>query len=154
MNYSRTEKKRIRKILDSFRRFIERDAKGQHGLEAAFRSIFPIVSYNGYAQLQYLSYKLGTPLFDVQECQIRGATYAAPLRVTLQLVTFEKDAPEGTIKDIREQEVYMGDIPLMTSTGTFIINGTERVVVSQLHRSPGVFFDSDKGKTHSSEDRG
>lgn len=100
--------------------------------------------------MQYVSYQLGEPVFDVRECQIRGTTYAASLRVKLRLVSYDKDAASGTIKDIKEQEVYMGEIPLMTSNGTFVINGTERVVVSQLHRSPGVFFDSDKGKTHSS----
>lgn len=93
---------------------------------------------------------LANRVFDVQECQIRGVTYSAPLRVKLRLVIYEREAPEGTVKDIKEQEVYMGEIPLMTDNGTFVINGTERVIVSQLHRSPGVFFDSDKGKTHSS----
>ncbi|MGL5291834.1 MAG: DNA-directed RNA polymerase subunit beta [Vibrionaceae bacterium] len=167
MVYSYTEKKRIRKDfgkrpqvldvpyllsiqLDSFEKFIERDLEGQYGLEAAFRSVFPIQSYNGNSELQYVSYRLGEPVFDVKECQIRGATYSAPLRVKLRLVMFDKEAPAGTVKDIKEQEVYMGEIPLMTENGTFVINGTERVIVSQLHRSPGVFFDSDKGKTHSS----
>ncbi len=167
MVYSYTEKKRIRKNfgkrpqvldipylltiqLDSFEKFIQRDPEGQQGLEAAFRSVFPIVSNNGSTELQYVSYKLGEPVFDVRECQIRGTTYAAPLRVKLRLVSYDKDAAPGTIKDIKEQDVYMGEIPLMTDNGTFVINGTERVIVSQLHRSPGVFFDSDKGKTHSS----
>ncbi|MFD2176955.1 DNA-directed RNA polymerase subunit beta [Veronia pacifica] len=167
MVYSYTEKKRIRKDfgkrpqvldvpyllsiqLDSFQKFIEQDPEGQYGLEAAFRSVFPIQSYNGNSELQYVSYRLGEPVFDVKECQIRGLTYSAPLRVKLRLVMFDKDAPAGTVKDIKEQEVYMGEIPLMTDNGTFVINGTERVIVSQLHRSPGVFFDSDKGKTHSS----
>lgn len=167
MVYSYTEKKRIRKDfgkrpqvldvpyllsiqLDSFAKFIEQDLEGQNGLEAAFRSVFPIQSYSGNAELQYVSYRLGEPVFDVKECQIRGVTYSAPLRVKLRLVIYEREAPEGTVKDIKEQEVYMGEIPLMTDNGTFIINGTERVIVSQLHRSPGVFFDSDKGKTHSS----
>lgn len=136
--------------LDSFDKFIQRDPEGQQGLEAAFRSVFPIVSNNGNTELQYVSYQLGEPVFDVRECQIRGTTYAAPLRVKLRLVSYDKDAAPGTIKDIKEQEVYMGEIPLMTDNGTFVINGTERVIVSQLHRSPGVFFDSDKGKTHSS----
>ncbi|SUG80283.1 DNA-directed RNA polymerase subunit beta [Salmonella enterica subsp. enterica] len=112
--------------------------------------MFPIQSYSGNSELQYVSYRLGEPVFDVQECQIRGVTYSAPLRVKLRLVIYEREAPEGTVKDIKEQEVYMGEIPLMTDNGTFVINGTERVIVSQLHRSPGVFFDSDKGKTHSS----
>ncbi|AQW58239.1 DNA-directed RNA polymerase subunit beta [Vibrio owensii] len=167
MVYSYTEKKRIRKDfgtrpqvldipyllsiqLDSFDKFIEQDPEGQYGLEAAFRSVFPIQSYNGNSELQYVSYRLGEPVFDVKECQIRGVTYSKPLRVKLRLVIFDKDAPAGTVKDIKEQEVYMGEIPLMTDNGTFVINGTERVIVSQLHRSPGVFFDSDKGKTHSS----
>ncbi|WP_406665746.1 DNA-directed RNA polymerase subunit beta [Gallaecimonas sp. GXIMD1310] len=167
MVYSYTEKKRIRKDfgkrsqvldvpfllsiqLDSFKKFIEMDPDGQNGLEAAFRSVFPIKSYSGNAELQYVSYRLGEPVFDVQECQIRGVTYAAPLRVKLRLVLFDKEAAPGTVKDIREQEVYMGEIPLMTDNGTFVINGTERVIVSQLHRSPGVFFDHDRGKTHSS----
>ncbi|WP_115717132.1 DNA-directed RNA polymerase subunit beta [Gallaecimonas mangrovi] len=167
MVYSYTEKKRIRKDfgkrsqvldvpfllsiqLDSFTKFIEMDPDGQNGLEAAFRSVFPIKSYSGNAELQYVSYRLGEPVFDVQECQIRGVTYAAPLRVKLRLVLFDKEAAPGTVKDIREQEVYMGEIPLMTDNGTFVINGTERVIVSQLHRSPGVFFDHDRGKTHSS----
>ncbi|MEZ8095822.1 DNA-directed RNA polymerase subunit beta [Photobacterium swingsii] len=167
MVYSYTEKKRIRKDfgkrpqvldipyllsiqLESFKKFIEQDPEGHYGLEAAFRSVFPIQSYNGNSELQYVSYRLGEPVFDVKECQIRGVTYSAPLRVKLRLVMYDKDAPAGTVKDIKEQEVYMGEIPLMTDNGTFVINGTERVIVSQLHRSPGVFFDSDKGKTHSS----
>ncbi|XOV81435.1 MAG: DNA-directed RNA polymerase subunit beta [Aestuariibacter sp.] len=167
MVYSYSEKKRIRKDfgkrpqvleipyllsiqLDSFRKFIEIDTDGQYGLEAAFRSVFPIKSYSGNSELQYVSYRLGEPVFDVKECQIRGVTYSAPLRVKLRLVLFDKEAAPGTVKDIKEQEVYMGEIPLMTDTGTFVINGTERVIVSQLHRSPGVFFDHDKGKTHSS----
>ncbi len=112
--------------------------------------MFPIQSYSGNSELQYVSYRLGEPVFDVQECQIRGVTYSAPLRVKLRLVIYEREAPEGTVKDIKEQEVYMGEIPLMTDNSTFVINGTERVIVSQLHRSHGVFFDSDKGKTHSS----
>ncbi|TDF34410.1 DNA-directed RNA polymerase subunit beta [Alteromonadaceae bacterium M269] len=167
MVYSYSEKKRIRKDfgkrpqvleipyllsiqLDSFKKFIDIDPDGQCGLEAAFRSVFPIKSYSGNSELQYVSYRLGEPVFDVKECQIRGVTYSAPLRVKLRLVLFDKEAAPGTVKDIKEQEVYMGEIPLMTDTGTFVINGTERVIVSQLHRSPGVFFDHDKGKTHSS----
>ena len=167
MVYSYSEKKRIRKDfgkrpqvleipyllsiqLDSFKKFIDLDVDGQHGLEAAFRSVFPIKSYSGNAELQYVSYRLGTPVFDVKECQIRGVTFSAPLRVKLRLVLFDREAAPGTVKDIKEQEVYMGEIPLMTDNGTFVINGTERVIVSQLHRSPGVFFDHDKGKTHSS----
>lgn len=167
MVYSYTEKKRIRKgfgkrdqvldtpyllsiQLDSFKQFIEADPEGEYGLEAAFRSVFPITSYSGSAELQYVSYRLGEPVFDVKECQIRGVTYSAPLRVKLRMVLYDREAAAGTVKDIKEQEVYMGEIPLMTENGTFVINGTERVIVSQLHRSPGVFFDHDKGKTHSS----
>ncbi|BAP58603.1 DNA-directed RNA polymerase subunit beta [Candidatus Tachikawaea gelatinosa] len=167
MIYSYTEKKRIRKNfgkrpqvldvpyllsiqLDSFQKFIEKDPKGQYGLEAAFLSIFPIKSYNGNSELQYVSYRLGEPVFDVRECRIRGATYSVPLRVTLRLVIHNRDIISHSKKEIKIQEVYMGEIPIMTDNGTFVVNGTERVVVSQLHRSPGVFFDSDKGKTHSS----
>ena len=173
MAYSYTEKKRIRKdfgkrpqILDvpyllsiqleSYRQFLQLDRKPEEreetGLHGAFRSVLPIVSYSGHVQLEYVSYRLGDPVFDVKECQLRGLTYAAPLRVLLRLVIYDKDAPAGSkvVKDIKEQEVYMGELPLMTENGTFVINGTERVIVSQLHRSPGVFFDHDKGKTHSS----
>jgi DNA-directed RNA polymerase subunit beta len=173
MAYSFTEKKRIRKSfgkrptimevpfllatqIDSYRDFLQIDhapaARREVGLHAAFRTVFPIESYSGNAVLEYVKYRLGEPAFDVRECHLRGATYAAPLRVLLRLVIYDKDAPAGAkvVKDVREQEVYMGDLPLMTETGTFIINGTERVIVSQLHRSPGVFFDHDKGKTHSS----
>ena len=173
MAYSFTEKKRIRKDfgkrpgkldvpyllaiqIESFRDFLQADtppaARQAMGLHAAFRSVFPIESYSGNAVLEYVQYRLGEPAFDVRECQLRGTTYAAPLRVLLRLVIYDKEAPAGTraVKDIKEQEVYMGEMPLMTENGTFIINGTERVIVSQLHRSPGVFFDHDKGKTHSS----
>jgi DNA-directed RNA polymerase subunit beta len=173
MAYSFTEKKRIRKdfgkrpsILDvpfllatqinSYRDFLQNgiavDKRDDIGLHAAFRSVFPIISYSGNAVLEYVNYRLGEPVFDVRECQLRGTTYAAPLRVLVRLVIYDKEAPAGSkvVKDIREQEVYMGELPLMTDTGTFVINGTERVIVSQLHRSPGVFFDHDKGKTHSS----
>ncbi len=173
MAYSFTDKKRIRKDfgkrpsvlpvpyllatqIDSHREFLQVDKRPQErqevGLHAAFKSVFPIVSYSGNAVLEYVQYRLGEPVFDVRECQLRGATYAAPLRVLVRLVIYDKDAPAGTrpIKDVKEQEIYMGELPLMTDNGTFIINGTERVIVSQLHRSPGVFFDHDKGKTHSS----
>lgn len=128
------------------------DKREDIGLQAAFSSVFPIVSFSGNAQLEFVKYSLGKPTFDVKECQQRGLTYAAPLRVLVRLVIFDKESSGETkkVKDIREQEVYMGEIPLMTASGTFVINGTERVVVSQLHRSPGVFFDHDKGKTHSS----
>ncbi|MCT8869971.1 DNA-directed RNA polymerase subunit beta [Shewanella xiamenensis] len=167
MVYSYSEKKRIRKDfgkrpqvldipyllsiqLDSFKKFTDQDPTGERGLEAAFRSVFPIKSFSGNSELQYVSYKLGEPVFDVKECQIRGVTYSAPLRIKLRMVLYDREAAAGTVKDIKEQEVYMGDIPLMTDNGTFVINGTERVIVSQLHRSPGVFFDHDRGKTHSS----
>jgi len=122
------------------------------GLERAFTSVFPIVSVSGYAELHYVSHRIAEPMFTVRECPARDASYAGALRVTLRLVIYDKDAPasEKVIKDVKEQEVYMGDLPLMTDYGTFIINGTERVVVSQLHRSPGVFYDHDRGKTHSS----
>ncbi|MEY4195013.1 MAG: hypothetical protein RLZZ226_1381, partial [Pseudomonadota bacterium] len=173
MAYSFTEKKRIRKSfgkrkdvlnvpyllatqVDSYKRFLQVDThpdqRRDEGLHAALRSIFPIESHSGYAVLEYVKYFLGEPTFDVKECQQRGAHYAAPLRVLVRLVIYDKEAPGGAkiIKDIKEQEIYMGEIPLMTDTGTFVINGTERVIVAQLHRSPGVFFDHDRGKTHSS----
>jgi DNA-directed RNA polymerase subunit beta len=173
MAYSFTEKKRIRKnfgrqasILDvpyllaiqleSYRSFLQADAaehaRSDVGLHAAFKSVFPITSYSGNASLEYVSYRLGEPVFDVKECQLRGLTYAAPLRVKVRLVVLDKEAPgaKKPVKDVREQEVYLGELPLMTDNGTFIVNGTERVIVSQLHRSPGVFFDHDRGKTHSS----
>jgi DNA-directed RNA polymerase subunit beta len=173
MSYSFTEKKRIRnnfgksiEVLDvpyllatqinSYAEFLQADLSPakriDNGLHAAFSSVFPIESHSGYAALEYISYRLGEPTFDVRECQQRGATYAAPLRVLVRLVIYDKESPSNAkvVKDIREQEVFMGELPLMTDNGTFVINGTERVVVSQLHRSPGVFFDHDKGKTHSS----
>ena len=174
MTYSFTEKKRIRKSFgkrpsilrvpnllatqkDSYRKFLQADVPAEQridqGLQAAFKSVFPIESYDGTVALEFVSYRLGIPPFDVKECMQRGLIYAAPLRVLLRLVTFNKDdsaAATKTVRDIKEQEVYMGEIPLMTENGTFVINGTERVVVSQLHRSPGVFFDHDYGKTHSS----
>jgi DNA-directed RNA polymerase subunit beta len=173
MAYSFTEKKRIRKDfskqrtildvpfllatqIDSFRTFLQLDNKPDEresvGLHAAFSSVFPIVSHSGNAVLEYVSYRLGEPHFDVRECQLRGVTYAAPLRVLVKLVIYDKESKSTPpkVKEVREQEIYMGEMPLMTDTGTFVINGTERVIVSQLHRSPGVFFDHDKGKTHSS----
>jgi DNA-directed RNA polymerase subunit beta len=121
------------------------------GLQAVFRSVFPIKDFNGTSELVFVSYNLEKPKYDVEECRQRGMTFAAPIKVTTQLMIYDtKDGGERIVRDIKEQEVYFGEIPLMTTTGTFIINGTERVVVSQLHRSPGVFFDHDKGKTHSS----
>lgn len=171
--YSHAEKKRFRKSfgkqadkmaipnlleiqLKSYRDFLQADSKANEhfntGLHAAFSSVFPIDSFSGNARLEYVGYKLGEPAFDVRECKLRGLTYSAPLRVKIRLVILDKDASEDPkpIKDIREQDVFMGEIPLMTDVGTFVINGTERVVVSQLHRSPGVIFEHDKGKTHSS----
>ncbi|MAA74393.1 MAG: DNA-directed RNA polymerase subunit beta [Salinisphaeraceae bacterium] len=173
MAYSFTEKKRIRKDfakqrsilelpflletqLHSYRQFLQEhiavDKRVENGLHAAFGSVFPMASYSGSAALEYVSYRLGEPVFDEKECRVRGLTFSAPLRVTVRLVIYDKDskAKPKPVKDIKEQEVYMGEMPLMTDTGTFIINGTERVIVNQLHRSPGVFFDHDRGKTHSS----
>ena len=123
-----------------------------HGLEETFKSVFPIEDFAGRAKLEFVSYSLETPKYDVEECQQRGLTYASPLKVTLRLEVWEEDEDTGarSIRDIKEQDVYMGDMPLMTSNGTFIVNGTERVIVSQMHRSPGVFFDHDRGKTHAS----
>jgi DNA-directed RNA polymerase subunit beta len=172
MQYSFTEKKRIRKSfakrhivhqvpfllatqLESFSAFLQADTSGilrkPEGLQAAFNSVFPIVSHNGFARLEFVSYMLSPPAFDVKECQQRGLTFCSALRAKVRLVLLDKESPsKPVVKEIKEQEVYMGEIPLMTSTGSFVINGTERVIVSQLHRSPGVFFEHDKGKTHSS----
>jgi len=171
MPYSFTEKKRIRKSfakredvqdvpfllatqLQSYLTFLQADslpsARKPEGLQAAFSSIFPIVSHNSMARLEFVSYSLGEPVFDVKECQLRGLTYASPLRAKVRLVLMDREVSKPTVKEIKEQEVYMGEMPLMTSTGSFVINGTERVIVSQLHRSPGVFFEHDRGKTHSS----
>ncbi len=171
MSYSFTEKKRIRKSfakrvgalpvpfllstqLESYSDFLQAwiapDQRKTEGLQAAFNSIFPIESHNKFARLDFVSYTLGTPPFDVRECQQRGLTYASPLRARVRLTIFDKEASKPTVKEVKEQEVYMGEIPLMTHTGSFVINGTERVIVSQLHRSPGVFFEHDRGKTHSS----
>jgi DNA-directed RNA polymerase subunit beta len=171
MTYSLTERKRIRKSfakratvqsvpfliatqLESYAAFLQAgtspESRKNEGLQAAFTSIFPIVSHSGNARLEFVSFQLGEPPFDVKECQQRGLTYASPLRAKVRLVILDKEAPRPTTKEVKEQEVYMGEIPLMTTTGSFIINGTERVIVSQLHRSPGVFFEHDRGKTHSS----
>ena len=170
MEYTYTEKKRIRKNFgkrkqvidipsmldiqtDSYSSFLSTSANAEDrassGIHKAFTSVFPIISHSGHVRLEYIDYSVGTPIFNVQECQLRGLTYAAPLKVLMRLVICERENLEK-VKDIKEQEVFMGDIPLMTDKGSFVINGTERVVVSQLHRSPGVFFDHDKGKTHSS----
>ncbi|RXZ44619.1 DNA-directed RNA polymerase subunit beta [Crenobacter cavernae] len=171
MSYSFTEKKRIRKSfakrdsvldvpfllatqIDSYTDFLQLgvpvDQRKEAGLQAAFKSIFPINSHNGYARLDFVHYVLGEPPFDVQECHLRGITYAAPLRARIRLTILDKESSKPVVKEVRENEVYMGEIPLMTTNGSFIINGTERVIVSQLHRSPGVFFEHDRGKTHSS----
>src|SRR5580765_3807924 len=122
------------------------------GLQTVFKSVFPISDFSNSSQLEFVKYEFEPPKYDVDECRQRGMTYAAPLKVTLRLIVFDIDEETGarSVKDIKEQDVYMGDIPLMTNNGTFIVNGTERVIVSQMHRSPGVFFDHDKGKTHSS----
>ena len=170
MEYTYTEKKRIRKNFgkrkqvidippmldiqtDSYSEFLstsdKEEVRSSSGLHKAFHSVFPIISHSGHVRLEYIDYSVGNPIFNVQECQLRGLTFAAPLKVLMRLVICERDNLEK-VKDIKEQEVFMGDIPLMTDKGSFVINGTERVVVSQLHRSPGVFFDHDKGKTHSS----
>ncbi|MGL6047700.1 MAG: DNA-directed RNA polymerase subunit beta [Vogesella sp.] len=171
MSYSFTEKKRIRKSfakrntvldvpfllatqIDSYTEFLQLgvpfDQRKDVGLQAAFKSIFPINSHNGFARLDFVHYVLGDPPFDVQECQLRGITFASPLRARIRLTILDKESSKPVVKEVRENEVYMGEIPLMTSNGSFIINGTERVIVSQLHRSPGVFFEHDRGKTHSS----
>jgi DNA-directed RNA polymerase subunit beta len=175
MAYSFTEKKRIRKSfakrssvlpvpfllttqLDSFAAFLQEhvpaDNRKSEGLQAAFKSIFPIESHSKNARLEFVSFALGEPPFDVKECQQRGLTFAAPLRAKVRLTIMDKEATKPTIKEVKEQEVYMGEIPLMTTTGSFVINGTERVIVSQLHRSPGVFFEHDRGKTSRNGVRG
>ena len=173
MAQSFTGKKRIRKSFgripeavrmpnlievqrSSYEQFLQRDVRpadrNSDGLEAVFKSVFPIKDFNERAVLEYVSYEFEEPKYDVEECIQRDMTYAAPLKVKLRLIVFENDEETGarSVKDIKEQDVYMGDIPLMTDKGTFIVNGTERVIVSQMHRSPGVFFDHDRGKTHAS----
>jgi DNA-directed RNA polymerase subunit beta len=169
--YSFTEKKRIRKSfakraavldvpfllatqLDSYADFLQAEAppngRSDSGLQSAFTSVFPISSHSGNARLEFVSYALGEPPFDVVECQQRGLTFASPLRAKVRLTIMDREATKPTVKEVKEQEVYMGEIPLMTRNGSFVVNGTERVIVSQLHRSPGVFFEHDRGKTHSS----
>ena len=171
MSYNFTEKKRIRKsfakktsVLDipylletqltSYKAFLQKEVPAEErrneGLQAAFESVFPITSHNGFAKLDFVEFALGTSMFDVRECQQRGLTYASPLRAKVRLILMDREASKPTVKEVKEQEVYMGEIPLITDNGSFVINGTERVIVSQLHRSPGVFFEHDKGKTHSS----
>ncbi len=169
MSYSFTEKKRIRKDfskskvvvdvpfllktqVESYNKFLGRSESDKHGLHDALNSVFPIQSYSGYAKLEYVSVNVENPVFNVVECKLRGLTFGASVRAKVQLVIYDKEssARNKKVKYIKEQEVYLGDLPLMTPNGTFVINGTERVIVNQLHRSPGVFFDHDKGKTHSS----
>ena len=171
MTYAFAEKKRIRKSfgsrtdvlpvpyllhtqLASYNEYLQEGVSQPNrkniGLESAFTSIFPISSHNGFAKLEYVHYTLATPPFDVVECQQRGLTFASPVRAKVRLIIYDREAAKDTVKEIKESEVYMGEMPLMTENGSFVINGTERVIVSQLHRSPGVFFEHDKGKTHSS----
>src|SRR3989475_8766604 len=154
---------KIKKIIDipnlieiqkrSYEEFLQADVSAEQrpdpGLQGVFRSVFPIKDFNETASLEFVSYELGQPKYDVEECHQRGMTYAAPLKVKIQLVIWDVEAGRRSIKNVKEQEVYFGEIPLMTSNGTFMVNGTERVIVSQLHRSPGVFFEHDKGRTHS-----
>src|SRR3982750_826682 len=174
MAYSYTERKRIRKSFgkrdsvlevpyllqmqkDAYTAFLQADAHPQkrtiEGLQAAFDAAFPIVSHNGFVEMKFLEYNLAKPAFDVRECQTRGLTFASAVRARVQLIIYDRESstPQSkVVKEVKEQEVYMGEVPLMTDKGSFVINGTERVIVSQLHRSPGVFFEHDKGKTHSS----
>src|SRR6056300_617457 len=171
MSYSYTEKKRIRKNFGTFKKvmdlpnlietqtksyseFLQADvapeARKKQGLEEVFQSLFPIKSVSGNAALEYVSYELGKNTYDVKECLIQGLSYSAPLRIKVKLVLYDRESNFKEVKDIKEGEVFMGEVPLMTSDASFVVNGTERVVVSQLHRSPGVFYDHDKGKTHSS----
>ena len=171
MGYSFTEKKRIRKNFskrtddyevpyllttqkESYYKYLQADVPSEQridqGIQAAFKSVFPIESYNGSVILDFVSYRLEKPRFDVNECMQRGLVFSCPLRVVLRLVIFNKSGSGKKPKDVIEQEVFLGDMPLMTDNGTFVINGTERVIVSQLHRSPGVIFDHDGGKTHAS----
>src|ERR1700676_4613600 len=154
---------KIKKIIDipnlieiqkrSYEEFLQAgvasDQRTDTGLQAVFKSVFPIKDFNETASLEFVSYELGTPKYDVEECHQRGMTYAAPLKVKIQLVIWDVENGRRSIKNVKEQEVYFGEIPLMTGNGTFMVTGNERVIVSQLHRSPGVFFEHDKGRTHS-----
>ena len=172
--YSYTERKRIRKNFgsrenvleipyllqmqkDAYVAFLQEDTppkeRTDEGLQAAFNAAFPIVSHNGFVEMKYLYYTLAKPTFDVRECQTRGLSFSSAVRAKVQLIIYDRESStmqSKVVKEVKEQEVYMGEVPLMTDKGSFIINGTERVIVSQLHRSPGVFFEHDKGKTHSS----
>src|SRR5674476_1319995 len=174
MAYSYTERKRIRKSFgsrdsvleipyllqmqkDAYTAFLQADigpkARTVEGLQAASSAAFPIVSHNGFVEMKFLEYNLAKPAFDVRECQTRGLTYASAVRAKVQLIIYDRESSTSqskVVKEVKEQEVYMGEVPLMTDKGSFVINGTERVIVSQLHRSPGVFFEHAKGKTHSS----
>ncbi|MFZ9439791.1 MAG: DNA-directed RNA polymerase subunit beta, partial [Hylemonella sp.] len=174
MAYSYTERKRIRKSFgsrdsvleipyllqmqkDAYTAFLQADVaptkRSNEGLQSAFQSAFPIVSHNGFVEMKFSEYNLAKPAFDVRECQTRGLTYSSAVRARVQLIIYDRESSTSqnkVVKEVKEQEVYMGEVPLMTDKGSFIINGTERVIVSQLHRSPGVFFEHDKGKTHSS----
>ncbi|HOG03283.1 MAG TPA: DNA-directed RNA polymerase subunit beta, partial [Accumulibacter sp.] len=174
MAYSYTERKRIRKSFgsresvlevpyllqmqkDAYTAFLQADAsprkRTNEGLQAAFEAAFPIVSHNGFVEMKFVEYNLAKPAFDVRECQTRGLTFGSAVRARVQLIIYDRESSTSqskVVKEVKEQEVYMGEVPLMTEKGSFIINGTERVIVSQLHRSPGVFFEHDKGKTHSS----
>ncbi|MEG0111932.1 MAG: DNA-directed RNA polymerase subunit beta, partial [Comamonas sp.] len=174
MAYSYTERKRIRKSFgsrdsvlevpyllqmqkDAYTAFLQADSapkkRTDEGLQAAFNSAFPIVSHNGFVEMKFVEYNLARPAFDVRECQTRGLTFSSAVRAKVQLIIYDRESstPQSkVVKEVKEQEVYMGEVPLMTDKGSFIVNGTERVIVSQLHRSPGVFFEHDKGKTHSS----
>ena len=173
MNKSFTARKRVRRQFGrlaaavempnlievqktSYEQFLQREMPAEHrtasGLQEVFKSVFPIKDFSERGTLEFVKYEFEPPKYDVEECQQRGMTFAAPLKVTLRLVVWdvEEETQSRSIRDVKEQDVYMGDMPLMTANGTFVINGTERVIVSQMHRSPGVFFDHDKGKTHSS----
>ncbi|MBT4463211.1 MAG: DNA-directed RNA polymerase subunit beta, partial [Rhodospirillaceae bacterium] len=173
MDQSYTGRKRVRKFFGhlkevapmpnlievqkaSYDKFLQQhmtdEERAASGLQAVFKSVFPIQDFAERGTLEYVDFNFEEPKYDVEECQQRGMTFAAPLKVTLRLVVWDIDEETGarSIRDIKEQDVYMGDMPLMTDNGTFVVNGTERVIVSQMHRSPGVFFDHDKGKTHSS----
>ena len=174
MAYSYTERKRIRKSFgsrdsvlavpyllqmqkDAYTAFLQKDVapkkRADEGLQAAFNAAFPIVSHNGFVEMKFVEYNLAKPAFDVRECQTRGLTFSSAVRAKVQLIIYDRESSTNqnkVVKEVKEQEVYMGEVPLMTDKGSFIVNGTERVIVSQLHRSPGVFFEHDKGKTHSS----
>ena len=158
-DFGRIEKKSLRSNLieiqrNSYEKFLQMDTdpdkRANIGLQGAFQTVFPIKDFSGKCSLEFVSYKIGEVKYDVKECIQKGLTFAAPLKIVVRLVVFDTDrgSEPKAIRDIKEQEIYFGEIPLMTDSGTFVVNGTERVIVSQLHRSPGIFFDHDKGKTH------